>query len=185
MEESRFVMEIMVGQIPIETFEDVKCGLGLLASQLRDSFFDIQLEESGPCLALVSKKASPASIISDQIPRMPEGVGDPENYVVTILSCHEVTPEITSALQNTWQRVAHEVDDLLGGIFTLEGPYLDTENQALFQVIKSTAGWEQYRVHPFSRDDSGNAIPYGTTLVEDNEEGPVDPSVMFHMPDVD
>jgi len=169
-------LEILLGHVPVFTFEDQTCGLCLLASQLRDSFFELQREEAGPSLAIVTKNCSPARIISECIPELPvEGLGDSENYVVTILASAAFTGYVQRTLFEIWARieVGKEVPDLIGGILTIEGVYKGSK-KALYQVIKLENGWAQYRVHPFSRDDSGVASLVGTPIVEGTEDGPLD-----------
>ena len=182
MNDSSLTLEILVGKVPILTFEEDQSGIALLASQFRDSFFETQLETAGPCLALVTKYSPPAEQISEEIPDVPsEILGDDSNYVVTIVVSDELIPEAKVVLQTIWDQVSAGAEDYLGGVLTIEGFSLKAKKSALFQILKTKkASWEQYRIHPFLRDDDGNPHPTGAPLVDDNESGPVDLQALFH-----
>ena len=173
-------LELLVGQVYKSDFEDTPCGMGLLASQLRDSFFITQVDEAGPCLALVNVSNSPGPLISEEVPEIPSSAkGDEESYVLTILASDDSSKETQRLLQSIWEKIIQESSDLLGGVFTLEGFSKPSNTQALFQVIKTTSGWEQYRIHPFERDTDGKPTPIATPLVEDNESGPINLRELF------
>lgn len=170
----KMTLDVLVGFVEAPNFVEPSFGVSLLASQFRDSFFETQTEIAGPSLALVTRENPPSSLVSEDMPIPDDLVGDDAHFLVTILVSNECAPESKILLQNIWTQVAKETPDYIGGVLTLEGISVKAKKSALFQMLRTQPSWEQYRIHPFSRDVEGIPQPIDIPIVDDNDKGPID-----------
>ena len=161
-------MEVMVGSVSAGHFKEPHFGAALLASQFRDSFFEVQEEIAGPVLALINKYRAPTSLFECPPPPKEKDLSSNgvTSYMLTILTAED-SPESLKILKGLWDTAAIECDDLVGGIFTME--HGKDEAASLIQVIK-VSDWSQVRRHPFLRGADGR-LHAGTPIVEDNDDG--------------
>lgn len=158
-------MSVVVGSISSNSFEDPKFGVALLASQIRDSFFEVQTEHSLPTLALISKSASPLKAIDSDAEETYKNISvdGTSHYLLSMFTCEEETLESIQCMKTMWSDVSDSCDDFIGGIFTIE--FVSDTESALIQVIKVN-GWSQLRKHPFVRTDTF-VHEIGNPLVEE------------------
>lgn len=175
-DEYEFPMYMMVVSVPASYFADIKWGMALLASQLRDSFFEAKSNSVGPCLALVNRGHSPAHILAPEVPVVEEDYNG--NYALTLVISEQSHEEVRWALLGILEQTELETTDFVGGIITMEESSNRSSGECLFQVIQ-VGDWIQCRVHPFRRGKLGKPIAIGSPIVDENESGKVDIAAIF------